>query len=130
MFFGQIFAKNAKNDPKTLFKASKSVKIKIGKSIAWAQRYSITSGAHCWCHLLQSMEWIELLRSSPVQIHDPLILIQSSPADDPETESSPVQSIHNRVGICQIPCKICMYLRTNECIAEDLRAELQTSGLR
>ena len=26
MFFGQIFAKNAKNDPKTLFAASKSVK--------------------------------------------------------------------------------------------------------
>ena len=26
MFLGQIFAKNAKNDPKTLFKASKSVK--------------------------------------------------------------------------------------------------------
>ena len=31
MFLGQIFAKNAKNDPKTLFEASKSVK-KIGKS--------------------------------------------------------------------------------------------------
>ena len=26
MFLGHIFAKNAKNDPKTLFKASKSVK--------------------------------------------------------------------------------------------------------
>ena len=26
MFIGQIFAKNAKNDPKTLFEASKSVK--------------------------------------------------------------------------------------------------------
>ena len=26
MFLGQIFATNAKNDPKTLFKASKSVK--------------------------------------------------------------------------------------------------------
>ena len=26
MFLGQIFAKNAKNDPKTLFEASKSVK--------------------------------------------------------------------------------------------------------
>ena len=25
MFLGQIFAKNAKNDPKTLFEASKSV---------------------------------------------------------------------------------------------------------
>ena len=33
MFLGQIFAKNAKNDPKTLFEASKSVKkIKFGKS--------------------------------------------------------------------------------------------------
>ena len=26
MFLGQIFAKNAKNDPKTLFEAAKSVK--------------------------------------------------------------------------------------------------------
>ena len=54
----------------------------------------------------QSMEWIELKRSSPVQIHEPLILIQSNPADDPEAESSPVQSGHNRVGIYQLPCKI------------------------
>ena len=28
MFLGQIFTKNAKNDPKTLFEASKSVKKK------------------------------------------------------------------------------------------------------
>ena len=33
MFLGQIFTKNAKNDPKTLFEASKLVKkIKFGKS--------------------------------------------------------------------------------------------------
>ena len=33
MFLGQIFAKNAKNDPKTLFETSKSVKkIKLEKS--------------------------------------------------------------------------------------------------
>ena len=56
----------------------------------------------------QSMEWIELKRSSPVQIHEPLILNQSNPADDPESESSPVQSGHNRIGIYQIPCKIDM----------------------
>ena len=31
MFLGQIFAKNAKNEPKTLFEASKSVKNKIRK---------------------------------------------------------------------------------------------------
>ena len=31
MFLGQIFAKNAKNDPKTHFEASKSVKNKIRK---------------------------------------------------------------------------------------------------
>ena len=31
MFLGQIFAKNAKNDPRTLFEASKSVKNKIRK---------------------------------------------------------------------------------------------------
>ena len=31
MFLGQIFAKNAKNDPKTLFETSKSVKNKIRK---------------------------------------------------------------------------------------------------
>ena len=52
------------------------------------------------------MEWIELKRSSPVQIHEPLILIQSNPADEPESESSPVQSGHNRVGIYQMPYKI------------------------
>ena len=46
-------------------------------------------------YLVQSMEWIELERSSPVQIHQPLILIQSNPAGDPESESSPVQSGHN-----------------------------------
>ena len=54
------------------------------------------------------MKWIELKRSSPVQIHESLILIQSNPADDPEAESSPVQSGHNRVDIYQIPCKIYM----------------------
>ena len=54
------------------------------------------------------MEWIELKQSSPVQIHEPLILIQSNPADEPESESSPVQSGHNIVGIYQIPCKIDM----------------------
>ena len=53
--------------------------------------------------LLQLRVWNGL---SPVQIHEPLILIQSNPADDPEAESSPVQSGHNRVGICQLPCKI------------------------
>ena len=56
----------------------------------------------------QSMKWIELKGSSLVQIHEPLILIQSNPADDPEAQSSPVQSGHNRVGIYQIPYKICM----------------------
>ena len=77
------------------------------------------------------MKWIELERSSPVQIHEPLVVIQSNPTDDPEAESSPVQSGHNRVGICQIPCKI--YMRQEQtamCIAEDLRLELQTSELR
>ena len=46
----------------------------------------------------QSMKWIELKSSSQVQIHEPLILIQSNPADDPEAESSPAQSGHNRVA--------------------------------
>ena len=59
-------------------------------------------------HLPQSMKWIELKRSSPVEIHESLILIQPNPADDPEAESSPVQSGHNRVDIYQIPCKIYM----------------------
>ena len=49
--------------------------------------------------LSKCMKWIELKRSSPVQIHEPLILIQPYPADDPEAESSPVQSEHNREGI-------------------------------
>ena len=56
----------------------------------------------------QSMEWIELKRSSPVQIHEPLILIQSIPPDEPESESSPAQSGHNGVGIYQMPCEIDM----------------------
>ena len=46
------------------------------------------------------MDWVAKIQSSPIR--DSLILIHSSPADDPETESSPVQSRHNRVGICQI----------------------------
>ena len=37
---------------------------------------------------LVSMKWNELKGSSPVQIHEPLILIQSNPADDPEAESN------------------------------------------
>ena len=56
----------------------------------------------------QSMKWIELKIFIPVQIHDPLILIQSNPAEDPEAESSPDQCGHNRVGILQIPCKVYM----------------------
>ena len=62
----------------------------------------------------QSMEWIELKRSSPVQIHEALILIQSNPADDPDAESSPVQSGHNRVGIYQIPYKVYIHVRPND----------------
>ena len=54
------------------------------------------------------MEWIELKRSSPVQIHESLILIQSNLANDPEAESSPVKSGHNRVRIYQMHCKIYM----------------------
>ena len=76
------------------------------------------------------MEWIELKRSSPVQIHEPLILIQSNPADDPESESSPVQSGNNRIGIYQIPCEIDMQTQKTMCIAEDMRVELQTLELR
>ena len=42
MFLGQIFAKNAKNDPKTLFEASKSVKKqnseKHGKVSKWREK--------------------------------------------------------------------------------------------
>ena len=45
--------------------------------------------------LNQGMKWIEFKWSSPVQIHEPLILIQSNPADGPEAESSPVQSGHS-----------------------------------
>ena len=75
------------------------------------------------------MKWIELRGSGPVQIHEPLILIQSNPADDTETESSPVKSGHNRVGIYQIPCKIYTQEQTTMCIAEDFRVKLQTSEL-
>ena len=42
------------------------------------------------------MKWIDLKISSPVLVHEPLILIQSNQADNPEAEFSPVQSGYNR----------------------------------
>ena len=74
----------------------------------------------------QSMEWIELKRSSPVQIHEPLILIQSNPAEDPEYESSPVRSGQNRVIIDQIPCR---RVNTNDDVYS-WRFEGRTSDIR
>ena len=59
------------------------------------------------------MKWIELKRSSPVQIHESLILIQSNPADDTEAESCLVQSGHNIVAIYQIPYKN-MHVRASD----------------
>ena len=43
MFLGQIFAKNAKNDPKTLFEASKSVKKKKIRKITVKSRNDVKS---------------------------------------------------------------------------------------
>ena len=72
----------------------------------------------------QNMKRIELQRSSPVQIHEPPILIQSNPADDSVAQSSPVQSEHNRVDIYQIPSKLYMWEPTVMCIAEYFRVEV------
>ena len=61
MFLGQIFAKNAKNDPKTLFEASKSVKNKIRK-ITVKSRNDVKSACfrHVLCHISVIFEDIDL----------------------------------------------------------------------
>ena len=71
MFIGQIFAKNAKNDPKTLFDASKSVKkIKLGKS--WYTRNYVKNACfwHVLCHISAIFEDIDL--NFCAHIHQPL----------------------------------------------------------
>ena len=61
MFLGQIFAKNAKNDPKTLFEASKSVKNKIRK-ITVKSRNDVKSACflHVVCYISAIFEDIDL----------------------------------------------------------------------
>ena len=61
MFLGQIFAKNAKNDPKTLFEASKSVKKKIRK-ITVKSRNDVKSACfwHVLCYISAIFEDIDL----------------------------------------------------------------------
>ena len=61
MFLGQIFAKNAKNDPKTLFEASKSVKNKIRK-ITVKSRNDVKSACfgHVLCYISAIFEDIDL----------------------------------------------------------------------
>ena len=52
MFLGQIFTKNAKNDPKTLFEASKSVKNKIRKITVKSQNDVKSAGfLHVLCYI-------------------------------------------------------------------------------
>ena len=52
------------------------------------------------------MDWVEKIQSSPnPRATDPNPV---QPADDPEAESSLVQSGHKRVANYQIPCKIYM----------------------
>ena len=67
----------------------------MSRVFQWKKTRRDLNASHMTLCFYQSMEWIELERSGPVQIHEPLILIQSNPADDPESESSPVQSGHN-----------------------------------
>ena len=61
MFLGQIFAKNAKNDPKTLSEASKSVKNEIRK-ITVKCRNDMKSARfwHVLCHISAIFEDIDL----------------------------------------------------------------------
>ena len=61
MFLGQIFAKNAKNDPKTLFEASKSVKKKIRK-ITVKSRNDVKRARfwHVLCHISAIFDDIDL----------------------------------------------------------------------
>ena len=62
MFLGQLFTKNAKNEPKTLFEASKSVKNKIRK-ITVKSRNEVKSVCflHVLCHILaiffEDIDW-------------------------------------------------------------------------
>ena len=71
MFLGQIFAKNAKNDPKTLFEAPKSVKNKIQK-ITVKSRNDVKSICfwHVLCHISAIFEDINLKFCA--HIHQPL----------------------------------------------------------
>ena len=72
MFLGQIFAKNAKNDPKTLFEALKSVKkIKVRK-ITVKSRNDVKSARflHVLCHISAIFEDIDLKFCA--HIHQPL----------------------------------------------------------
>ena len=61
MFLGQIFAKNAKNDPKTLFEASKSVK-KSNSEKHGNSRNDVKSARFCHvlCHISAIFEDIDL----------------------------------------------------------------------
>ena len=60
MFLGQIFAKNAKNDPKKLFEASKSVK--KNRKITVKSRNDVKSACfwHVLCHISAIFEDIDL----------------------------------------------------------------------
>ena len=55
MFLGQIFAKNAKNDPKTLFEASKSVKKNKIRKISVKSRNDIFIFSHILQHILSNI---------------------------------------------------------------------------
>ena len=61
MFLGQIFAENAKNEPKTLFEASESVKKKIRKMTV-KSRNDVKSACfrHVLCHISAIFEDIDL----------------------------------------------------------------------
>ena len=71
MFLGHIFTKNAKNDPKTPFEASKSVKNKI-REITVKSRNDVKSVCfwHVLCHISAIFEDIYLKLCA--NIHQPL----------------------------------------------------------
>ena len=71
MFLGQFFAKNAKNDPKTLFEASKSVKNKIRKiSVKSLNDVKSACFFHVLCHISAIFKDIDLKLCE--HIHQPL----------------------------------------------------------
>ena len=71
MFLGQIFVKNAKNDPKTLFEASKSIKNKIRK-ITVKSRNDVKSACFDMFYVISQPIFEDIDLKFCTHIHQPL----------------------------------------------------------